>query len=81
MTAHMALRSGTFVKGPGRLTSNVGENMNNQQVRLLISALVLLSGAIASNSSQLNINVGIFLILVGAAMLFVEYFRSFSTKD
>jgi hypothetical protein len=59
----------------------VGENVNNQQVRLLISALVLLSGAIASNSSQLNVNVGIFLILVGAAMLFVEYFRSFSSKD
>ncbi len=55
--------------------------MNNQQVRLLISALVLLSGAIASNSSQLDVNVGILLILVGATMLFVEYFRSFSSKD
>jgi hypothetical protein len=76
----MALRSGTFVRVRSS-NSNVGENMNNQQVRLLISALVLLSGAIASNSSQLDVNVGLFLILVGAAMLFVEYFRSFSSKD
>jgi hypothetical protein len=64
-----------------RLTSDAGEDVNNQQVRLLISALVLLSGAIASTSSQLDVNVGLFLILVGAAMLFVEYFRSFGSKD
>jgi hypothetical protein len=64
-----------------RLTSDAGEVVNNQQVRLLISALVLLSGAIASTSSQLDVNVGLFLILVGAAMLFVEYFRSFGSKD
>jgi hypothetical protein len=55
--------------------------MGNQQVRLLVAALVLLSGAIASNSSQLDINVAIVLILVGAAMLLVEYVRSMRSED
>jgi hypothetical protein len=48
--------------------------MSNQQVRLLVSALVIVGGAIAANANELDVNVGIVLILVGAVMLFVEYF-------
>ncbi len=55
--------------------------MSNEQVRLLAAALVVLSGAIAANASQLDVNVGIFLILVGVVMLIAEYFRSLRSGD
>ena len=55
--------------------------MSNQQVRLLVSALVIVGGAIAANANELDVNVGIVLILVGAVMLFVEYFRSMRSDD
>lgn len=55
--------------------------MSNQQIRLLVSVLVVLSGAIAANASQVDVNVGIFLILVGVVMLFTEYFRSLRIGD
>lgn len=55
--------------------------MSSQQLRLLASVLVVLSGAIAANASQLDVNVGIFLILIGVVMLFAEYFRSLRSGD
>lgn len=55
--------------------------MSNQQVRLLVSAFVILGGAIAANAREIDVNVGIFLILVGAVMLFVEYVRSLRSDD
>lgn len=55
--------------------------MTGQQVRLWISASILLSGAIASNSSQLDVNVGLALIIIGAALVLTEYVRSFRQDD
>lgn len=55
--------------------------MRNQQVRLLVSAVVILGGAVAANARALDVNVGVFLIIVGAVMLFVEYFRSLRSDD
>jgi hypothetical protein len=42
---------------------------------------MLLSGAIASNSRRLDVKVGIFLILVGTALLLGEYVRAARDQD
>ena len=52
-------------------------HMTNGQVRLLASTFALLSGALAASTDNLDINVGIAIILVSGAMFLVEYVRSF----
>ena len=48
--------------------------MTNPQVRLLASAMI--AGALASNTDNLNVNVGITIILVSGVLFLVEYVRS-----
>jgi hypothetical protein len=50
-------------------------------MRLLASALLILSGAIAANARQLNVNVAIFLVFVGVVMFGVEYLRLVRSDD
>ena len=50
--------------------------MTNSQVRLLSSALALLAGGVIANTTNIDVNVSIVIIL-GSSMLFVvEYFRN-----
>ena len=48
--------------------------MTNPQVRLLASAMI--AGTLASSTDNLNVNVGITIILVGGVLFLVEYVRS-----
>ena len=48
--------------------------MTNPQVRLLASAMI--AWALASSIDNLNVNVGITIILVGGVLFLVEYVRS-----
>lgn len=50
--------------------------MTNPQVRLLASAIAMIAGALASSTDNLNVNVGITIILVGGVLFLVEYVRS-----
>jgi ABC-type Mn2+/Zn2+ transport system permease subunit len=50
--------------------------MNNQQVRLLASAIAMIAGALAASTYNLNVNVGITIILVSSVLFLVEYVRS-----
>ena len=50
--------------------------MTNVQVRLLAAAIALLAGAVASSTDNLDVNVGIVIILVSGAMFIAEYVRS-----
>ncbi len=49
--------------------------MTNVQVRLLAAAIGLVAGALAASTDNLNINVGISIILVSGAIFLVEYVR------
>ena len=48
--------------------------MTNPQVRLLVSAMI--AGALASSTDNLNVNVGITIILVSGVLFLVQYVRS-----
>jgi hypothetical protein len=50
--------------------------MNNPQVRLLASAIAMIAGALAASTDNLNVNVGITIILVSSVLFLVEYVRS-----
>jgi uncharacterized membrane protein len=49
--------------------------MSNMQTRLMAAAIALLAGAILCTSDQVNINVGLAILIVSAALFAVEYFR------
>ena len=49
--------------------------MTNVQVRLLAAAVALLAGAVAASTDNLDVNVGIVIILVSGAIFLVEYVR------
>ena len=49
--------------------------MTNVQVRLLASAIALLAGALAASTDNLDVNVGLAIILVGGALFLAEYIR------
>ena len=49
--------------------------MTNVQVRLLAAAIALLAGALAASTDNLDINVGIFIIVVSGAIFLAEYVR------
>ena len=50
--------------------------MTNVQARLLAAAIALLAGALAAGTDNLDVNVGIVMILVSGAILIAEYVRS-----
>jgi len=50
--------------------------MTNTQVRLIASAIALLAGGVIANTTNIDVNVSIVVILVSAAIFVVEYLRS-----
>ena len=50
--------------------------MTNPQVRLLAASIAMLAGALSTVSNNLDINVGIVIILVSSAIFLAEYVRS-----
>ncbi len=50
--------------------------MTNPQVRLLASSIAMIAGALAASTDNLNINLGITIILVSGVLFLVEYIRS-----
>lgn len=49
--------------------------MSNGQARLIASAIALLAGGIIVNTENINVNIGIAIILVSAILFVVEYWR------
>lgn len=50
--------------------------MTNQQARLIGTAIALVGGGVAVNAENLDINVGITIILISGALFIAEYVRS-----
>ena len=50
--------------------------MTNVQVRLLAAAIALLAGAHAASTDNLDVNVGIAIIVVSGAFFLADYVRS-----
>ena len=50
-------------------------SMSNSQVRLLSSAIALLAGGVIANTTNIDVNVSIVIIVVSSALFVVEYFR------
>jgi len=50
--------------------------VSNSQVRLLSSAIALLAGGVIANTTNIDVNVSIVIILVSLALFVVEYFRN-----
>lgn len=50
--------------------------MTDTQARMLGSAIVLVAGAIAASTDNLNVNIGIVIILISGAMFITEYVLS-----
>jgi len=49
--------------------------MSNSQVRLLSTAIALLAGGVIANTTNIDVNVSIAIILVSSVLFIVEYFR------
>ena len=49
--------------------------MTNVQVRLIAAAIAMLAGAIAASTDNLNVNVGLTIILVSGCLFVAEYIR------
>ena len=49
--------------------------MTNVQVRLLAAAIALLAGGTAASTDNLDVNVGLTIILVSGAIFLAEYVR------
>ncbi|MEJ2561019.1 MAG: hypothetical protein P8186_33330 [Anaerolineae bacterium] len=50
--------------------------MTNTQVRLIASAIALLAGGVIANTTNIDVDVSIAIILVSGAIFIVEYLRS-----
>jgi hypothetical protein len=50
--------------------------MNNSQMRMLGSAIVVVGGAIDGVSDNLSVNVSLIVIILGMVMFIAEYVRS-----
>ena len=50
--------------------------MTNAQVRLLSASIALLAGALAASTDNLDVKVGIVMILASGAIFLAEYVRS-----
>lgn len=55
--------------------------MTNAQTRMITSAIALLAGAVATQTDNLNVNVGLVIILISGAVLVSEYFKSLLDKN
>ena len=49
--------------------------MTNVQVRLLAAAIAMLAGALAASADNLNVYVGLTIILASGVLCLVKYFR------
>ena len=49
--------------------------MTNSQVRMFSSVLLLLAGAVLSLSNNVDVNVSLFIILLGVTAFVAEYIR------
>jgi len=49
--------------------------MSNSQTRLISSAVGLLAGSILCTTDNVNINVGLAILIISAVLFTVEYFR------
>jgi len=49
--------------------------MTNSQTRLMASAVALLAGSILCTTDNVDINVGLAILIVSAALFVVEFFR------
>ncbi len=49
--------------------------MTNLQVRLLASAIALIAGALAAGTDNLDVNVGLIIIIVSGALFLADYVR------
>jgi hypothetical protein len=49
--------------------------MSNSQVRLLSTAIALLAGGVIANTSNIDVNVSIAIIVISSVLFLVEYFR------
>ena len=52
-----------------------GNEMTNKQTRLIGTAIALLGGGVAANAEQLDISVGIAIIVIAGALFIAEYIR------
>ncbi len=50
--------------------------MTNVQVRMLSAAFAMIAGALASSTDNLNVNVGVVIIILSGAIFVAEYVRS-----
>lgn len=50
--------------------------MTDSQVRLLASSIALVAGALAAMADNLNVSVGIAIIVIAGAAFVAEYVRS-----
>jgi hypothetical protein len=51
-------------------------SMSNSQARLISSAVALLAGGVLANTTNIDVNVSIVIILVSSIIFIVEYFRN-----
>jgi hypothetical protein len=49
--------------------------MSNSQARLFSSAIALLAGGVIANTTNIDVNVSIAIIVVSSVLFLVEYFR------
>ena len=49
--------------------------MTNSQVRLLSSAIAMLAGGVIANTTNIDVNISIAIILISSILFVVEYFR------
>jgi len=49
--------------------------MSNSQARLFASAIALLAGGVIANTTNIDLNVSIAIILISSVFFLVEYFR------
>ena len=49
--------------------------MSNSQARLFSSAIALLAGGVIANTTNIDVNVSIAIILISSVLFLVEYFR------
>jgi hypothetical protein len=54
--------------------------MTDSQARLLASAVGLVAGALAASTDNINVNIGLVIIIVSGAMFVAEYVRSRTTR-
>jgi hypothetical protein len=54
--------------------------MTDSQARLLASAVGLVAGALAASTDNINVNIGLVIIIVSGAMFVAEYVRSRMTR-